>query len=1704
MTMVQHRTMHTAPAKGGLRLLAGVSVSALMLALTGTPAHAQLARLRAAAGTVNPSSAAAATTSTPVRPVTMTEALQRQQAMQTQAQQLSSYIQSAQAAARASAATASNVTNGISASGLNPIAPVLAVTKINPTDTTANAAPTSTLAANDPTGLATWQGASAPVQTTAANGAVTVTITQTQANALLSWQNFDVGAQTTLVFSQKQNGVAQAGWTAVNRVVNSINPTQILGAIKADGTVVILNKNGVMFGPNAQVNLNSLIASSLELGNFASGVTTIGQTQYFIASTIADRNTAFLQNGLLLSGVAGYKAQILSALLGPGYYNVNSALPLPGTLPGAILVEAGAQINSGEGGYLILAAPSVTNGGVLTAVDGQVSLQAGMNIGAVTSSGSSSSVDPNVRGLVLSTQIPALPTEPQAPTPDQGTVINTGIIDSRRGYISLGTGLYGTVTNDGLLEATTSVSRNGKIALTGGTVTLGGGTTDSGIVILPDDDGETVPQGTPDSPPSFKTSQVVIGDSATSYLSSDPTENITLLPSVFTMNANAFIYAPSGNVIIGQDASAGAFTLQTEVPSSVTIASGATIDVAGMMAVEVAASVNSVEISPAKQNELRDTPNYRAVSTDGNFTLNGQTLYVDARLSGTQSDGVAWAGSPLLEASSAISQIPVTAAELMTKGGTISIDLGAQVSTTNLSASAVPAIRIAKGAVFDIAGGWVTYDAGYVLTSELVTSAGGIVNIASADPNGNYVAVVNGFTASQPHFGISETYYNAAIKGAQYDAAYDEGRDAGALEVIGTEISFDGTLYANAFAGANQIASATAASAASSIAGDPRKLQYTKYQLPSGGLFRIGSFSGTSSIGLGQDIVVYQGTRGSDASNPAEILLDAQMLSNAGLSGLMLQTSGAVTFAGIHDTTLETPAALTLTGNADLTLAAGGVLEVDAGRQIRLDGTVTVPGGTIAARTYQLTSVAQGGIGNVGNPFRSDDDIAAVYASNTDLPTPYDITVNGTLDVSGRWANDYINQADPQGAGYINGGSISLTVAPRVFVPLGTSAATAIVAGDISGSIAINPGALLDVSAGGYVSTKGALTLSATGGNVSLIDQTTYATLAALQSASADTFGTTVTGQGVAFTPSAPSATSEGVDPALVVVSENSTVKFAPGTIEGFSFGGGGTFKLVSPDIAINSAGDANATIIPLDFLQQTGFGTLDLTTYHASLYSGLFDNGSSGLSAFFDTTTLTIGAGQTLDLNQALLPTILDESTRSMLLNLATGAHVAQTLTAAVPTQAWYQQAATLHLNGLMELDVAAGGEIMGAAQSTIITPKLYNAGTIQIAGGTIEQVATLSAALNTTGLGLVGTADGGTGFASVFGAANANGQYQLGALNTAGLTNTDGSTQTNEQIFTSPGNEHFLYFTGQVAASQGIVLAKGSETNLAGTVIYNPIVPLNPIAATYGVGKIIDGGTIGTAAEFDPTTSTAYALFGNPAYGFSSYPDPNSASSTPPPMLAQTAARTFIAEAGSTIDISGTAATLAVADATGQYVATPEWSNGGAIALLGGGTLSGATIHASGGAVAATGGTLEWLKPTLRGVDDGKGTLGVAFADQIQTAGFSTVIADGGLTLDGAFTLSLNKSFLVQSPTSISEDVIGANAGVVISATAGTNATIAAPYINFTSRAGSVNSSIGGPPARPRSPLRPALRVWMSWAASCSTPRSPISISTAWRMSG
>ena len=100
-----------------------------------------------------------------------------------------------------------------------------------------------------------WTHAEAPKSSTE-NGRSTVTINQTADRAILNWQTFNVGRDTTVDFRQ------QAEWAVLNRVNDPAGrPSQIQGQIKAPGTVLIVNRNGVVFDGASQSTCATVAAA---------------------------------------------------------------------------------------------------------------------------------------------------------------------------------------------------------------------------------------------------------------------------------------------------------------------------------------------------------------------------------------------------------------------------------------------------------------------------------------------------------------------------------------------------------------------------------------------------------------------------------------------------------------------------------------------------------------------------------------------------------------------------------------------------------------------------------------------------------------------------------------------------------------------------------------------------------------------------------------------------------------------------------------------------------------------------------------------------------------------------------------------------------------------------------------------------------------------------------------------------------------------------------------------------------------------------------------------------------------------------------------------------------------------------------------------------------------------------------------------------
>lgn len=86
-------------------------------------------------------------------------------------------------------------------------------------------------------------------------------ILQSSPQAILNWNSFNIASPELVQF-------LQPGTQAVllNRVTGQ-DPSSILGAMQANGRIFLVNPNGVLFGPDSQVNAGSFVVSTLALSD---------------------------------------------------------------------------------------------------------------------------------------------------------------------------------------------------------------------------------------------------------------------------------------------------------------------------------------------------------------------------------------------------------------------------------------------------------------------------------------------------------------------------------------------------------------------------------------------------------------------------------------------------------------------------------------------------------------------------------------------------------------------------------------------------------------------------------------------------------------------------------------------------------------------------------------------------------------------------------------------------------------------------------------------------------------------------------------------------------------------------------------------------------------------------------------------------------------------------------------------------------------------------------------------------------------------------------------------------------------------------------------------------------------------------------------------------------------------------------------------
>src|SRR5262245_34345863 len=267
-------------------------------------------------------------------------------------------------------------------------------------------------AAGGPAG-GTVVGGSATIQ---GQGGSAVTVNQSGSSAIINWNTFNIGVNESVRFNQPSSGPV-----ALNRVIGGLGPSEILGTLTANGRVFVINRDGILFGPNAVVN-----------------------TASFLATTHDIRNSDFMA----------------------GRYNFN----IPGR-PDASIVNQG-KITAASGGFAALVAPGVRNSGTITATLGTVALAAGNSF-------TLDMYGDKLITLAINDKIASQVIDVATGRPLKSLITNDGKIRANGGRVELTAAAARTVVDSvintsGVIQANSIGRRNGMIVLGGATASSKG------------------------------------------------------------------------------------------------------------------------------------------------------------------------------------------------------------------------------------------------------------------------------------------------------------------------------------------------------------------------------------------------------------------------------------------------------------------------------------------------------------------------------------------------------------------------------------------------------------------------------------------------------------------------------------------------------------------------------------------------------------------------------------------------------------------------------------------------------------------------------------------------------------------------------------------------------------------------------------------------------------------------------------------------------------------------------------------------------------------------------------------------------------------------------------------------------------------------------------------------------------------------------
>jgi len=904
-----------------------------------------------------------------------------------------------------------------------------------------------------------WLNAKGPTQTVA-GGQTTVNIQQTGDKAVLNWETFNVGKHTTVDFDQ------QSHWAVLNRINDPrARPSQIQGQIHGEGTVLIVNRNGVMFSGSSQVNVRNLVAAAAQMSD-----------------------TQFMERGLYSTQEGGVD------------------LPSFTDAAGAVIVEAGAQITTAApgsvlqgGGYALLLGHEVHNAGEITTTKGQTQLAAGDSFIIRKGVGTDANTFSTTRGNEIAPQFQADSTA--------GQVSNTGLILAREGDITLA---GRDVRQDGVAVATTTVDQRGTIHLLNaasdsqGQVTLGANAV---TAVLIEDDGKTTAL---DSQRQALIDESKKQDTARALGASATFDNLSKLSDRRDLSRVEIVSGGDVN-FEGQS-----LTLATggQIAVSATdrtfVADRAQLDVSGAVGVNVAMESNNVLIN-VQGNELRDSPLNRDSGNlfNSNVWIDRRHLiYVPAGTGGYA--GERWyAAGGLLEVGGYLSNQGHGIGEWAAQGGSVTLG-GHEVIAQ-------------QGSAINLAGGTLDVRTGNVHQTWLKGSDGRLYNLNDAPANMTYDGVYQGFEDTHARWGANATgyYYNPLIAPQQrLESGYTVGRDAGTLTISAPTAVLEGDINASVFNGERQ------SRVRDGIGDSYRQSQTAVAKAGTLGIYRVDSYGPAgafdSRIAIDDVDAITGAWTGSGDALPEDrigtVLMDAEELNRTGLGGLTIATAGDVTIGqaltladGGHldlsspqvainaDVTARSgeitidnaasqdapgappPPLLRDDGSADFTLGEGATIDLrGVWTNGALDGnknasTAYIDGGDFTARMiYGSVSLEAGSAIDVssGATLFADNSVAGGRGGDVNLIAGASVNEGNTLPNPGgvRLKLD----GDIRAQGVAGGGVLTLqspntvvfgedaTLAGGVLAP-GTSAPTGVI---LAEDVTLGPGSLLPITFG--------------------------------------------------------------------------------------------------------------------------------------------------------------------------------------------------------------------------------------------------------------------------------------------------------------------------------------------------------------------------------------------------------------------------------------------------------------------------------------------------------------------------------------------------------------------------------------------------------------------------------------------------------------